>query len=172
MAVALGERPTSCCSGQMWDGRGLCGGLLLRLDGQLRVGSMAESHETEAARQGSVLLNRRRRGRVLAICCPRYAGGIAEHGARAILRGSGALVGQLLGRLVQTGLVGALEEAGGIEGAAATEVLLAAARSEPCGHCARRLAAHLRKSLGMCRAARHMAQLGTGRRRELEGQVV
>jgi hypothetical protein len=118
-------------------GRGVvAGGVLLGLERQLRVRGVAEAHQAEAARVGRRLLHRRRGGFVVSRA-QRGARNVARVWPPAIFRGGAAVGAQVLAGLVEARvLVAALEEIGRVEGAAALEVALAAARTEgPQRHC-------------------------------------
>lgn len=112
---------------------GSLGSVLLCAGRQLRVGGVAEAHETEATGQGRVFLDGRR-GRAVLIGHGPVPPRVVDTAARlrtgaAILGGSMASVCQVFCRLVQTFPVAALEQAGGIQGTPAFEILLAAAGS-------------------------------------------
>jgi hypothetical protein len=113
--------------------------MLLGLDGQLRIGGMAEAHQAEAPRVGRGFLDGRRGGFV-TVRGERRARDVGLAGAAAIFRDSQAVHVQVLCRLVVARVpVAALEEVGGIEGAAALQVSFASAWSEgPQRHCCAR----------------------------------
>jgi hypothetical protein len=91
---------------------------------------MAEAHQAEAARAGSGLLDGRRGGLVI-VEGQRGPRKVGRGGTATIFRGAQAVDVQVLGGLDEARVpVAALEEAGGIEGAAALEVSVAAVRSE------------------------------------------
>ena len=124
---------------------GLLGSLLgvfLCTGGQLRVGSMAEAHQTKAAVQRRPDLGGRRGRQVLVVLvglrpvlCVLDVAARLRTGA-TVFGGGMAGVMEVLGGLVQTLPVGALEEPGGIEGASALEILLTAPGTEgPQRHC-------------------------------------
>jgi hypothetical protein len=120
-------------------GRGFtAGSMLFRLDGQLRVGGMAEAHQAEAARVGGGFLYRRRGGFVVVMVdIQRGARRVGGGGPAAIFGHGDAVYAQVFARLVEARVfVAALEESGRIEGAAALEVSVASVRSEsPQRHC-------------------------------------
>ena len=136
-------------TGHARDGRCIVvpGGMFLCLGGELRIRGMAEAHQTEALGVGSVFLyGWRRRGVVIIIivACrgPRNVGGCWTV---AILRGSDSTWVQIVGRPVEARvLVGALEEAGRVEGTPSLEVSFATAGAEGAQRhgCSRQLAAH------------------------------
>jgi hypothetical protein len=116
------------CGGER--GRAVTGGLLLGPRRQLRVRGVAEAHHAEAARVGRGGLDGKRGGLVVA-SAGRGSHDLAGRGPAAIFRHSDAPRLGSLARVVDPRiLVAALEEVGGIEGAASLEVLVAAARSE------------------------------------------
>lgn len=115
--------------------------MFLGLDGQLRIGCMAEAHQAEAPRVGGGSLDGRRGGVVSAMVnAERGSRHVGRGGTAAIFRDSQAVHVQVLRRLVVARVsVAALEEAGGIEGAAALQVPFASAWSEgPQRHCCAR----------------------------------
>jgi hypothetical protein len=138
----------------------LSNGLLLRLDGEGRVGGMSKAHQTEAARIGCVFLDGRGLGPVIVVVAGGWARHVAGGWTVAIFRHSEAVWCYILDRLVLVlVLVAALEEASWIEGTTTSQISFATARSEsPQRHCARRYRQVIYADTG--RTTGYMAQSG------------